>query len=832
MLVPVKWIKDYVDIDANAEEYGDTMTMAGITLETVRYFGKETEKVVVGKIEKIEKHPDADKLVVCKVDVGAGAPIQIVTGADNIFEGAYVPVVLDGGRVPGPLHGHEKEEGGSVIKAGKLRGVESDGMLCGPQELGWDDKVAPYISKDGIWILPEAFTPGTDLVTALELDTAVVDLDVTPNRPDWLSMLAIAKETKAAYGKPIELPDTRVQEKAGSAGGPPNSIRFAQQKKPSMSDYVTIDIRDTRCRRYVARAITDIKIEQSPWWLQERLMLAGMRPINNIVDIANFVMLEYGQPMHTFDAEDIAGKKIIVDASKPGDKFTTLDGKERELPAGTLMINDGEKAVGIAGIMGGLNSEVKDTTKTIVLESANFDADTIRLSSKEMTLRTEASNRYSRGIDPNICLEAANRFCHLVEQIGAGKVVPGAIDIYPEEAKPIVCDVRVSRMNKLNGINISREEMVKYLEALDMKVEDTGDPDVMRVTPPTVRLDMKEEIDYAEEIARMYGYDNIPLTLPKMNTQSTVSRSWQIRELARGIMTSLGANEIQTYSFVSPRSVDMLGLDDDTWEKNFLTLLNPLGEETSVMRTVLMPEMLEVMGRNYSRNIDKVCAFEIGNTFLPSLIDENELPSEELSMSIGTYGAGEDFFSMKGRVQTLLEMLGITGLVFTAESEYGAFHPGRCARIQVPDRGGEMMELGIMGEVHPEVAERFGIQTRAYVCELNFEYIIARADIEKAYSPLPKFPSVERDIALLVDEDVEVGSLEAIIKSAGDALIEKVELFDVYRGKQVEEGKKSLAFSIVYRDRNKTLTDDDVQKVHGNILAELKSKVNAVLREI
>lgn len=832
MLVPIKWIQDYVEINGTAEEYGDTMTMIGITLETVRHFGAEIEKVVVGRIEKIERHPDADKLVVCQIDIGKEQPVQIVTGADNIFEGAYVPVVLDGGRVPGPLHGHEKEEGGSIIKAGKLRGVESCGMLCGPQELGWDDKVAPYISKDGIWILPEAFAPGTDIIDALGLETDVVDLDVTPNRPDWLSMLAIAKETKAAYDKEIKLPDTSVAEKAGGGGmALPNSIRFSQKKPVSMADFVSVEVKNPKCRRYVARAITDVKIEQSPWWMQHRLMLAGMRPINNIVDIANFVMLEYGQPMHTFDAENIAGKKIIVDVSKEGDMITTLDGKERKLPTGTLMINDGEKAVGIAGIMGGLNSEIEDTTKTIVLESANFDADSIRTSSKEIALRTEASNRYARGIDPNICREAADRFCHLVEQLDAGKVVPGAIDIYPEESEAISCRVRVSRMNSLNGIEISKAQMVKYLEALDMKVEDTDDEDVMLVTPPTVRLDMKEEIDYAEEIARMYGYDNIPMTLPKMNTQATVTRSWQIREIARSVMNSLGANEIQTYSFVSPKSVDMLRLEDDIWEKNFLQLLNPLGEETSVMRTMLMPQMLETMGRNFSRNVEKVCAFEIGNTFLPSLKDENELPSEELSMSIGAYGAEEDFFAMKGRVVSLLSMLGIDKVVFTAESEYGAFHPGRCARIEIEDRSG-MMELGIMGEVHPEVAEKFGIGARAYVCELNFEYIIARANIEKVYKPLPKFPAVARDIALMVEEDVQVGRLEAIIRAAGSSLVEKVELFDVYRGKQVGEGKKSLAFNILYRDRNKTLTDEDVQKVHERILLELREKANAVLREI
>lgn len=830
MLVPVKWIKDYVDVKLTADEYGEMMTTAGLTLETIEYFGKEIENVVVGKIEKIEKHPNAEKLVICQMNVGKDELVQIVTGANNISEGDFVPVVLDGGRVPGPLHGKEKEEGGTVIKAGELRGVKSDGMLCGPQELGWEDKVAPYISKDGIWLLPgNDWTPGQDLVEALGLDTYVLDVDVTPNRPDCLSILALAKETKAFTGEAYTKPNTTVRGPVQRMGQ--NSIRFQPPKKEKIHSYISVEVNDPNCKRYVAKVIKDVKIAQSPWWLQERLMYSGMRPINNIVDITNYVMLEYGQPLHAFDINMLNGGKIVVAPAKEGDVFVTLDGKERKMPEGVMMINDSEKAVGIAGIMGGLNSEVTEDTKVIVLESANFDADNIRISSKKLGMSTEASKRFSRGVDANIAREAANRFCHLVEKLGAGTIVDDIIDIYPEKIEAITTDVRIDRMNKLNGTNISKETIIGYLEALDMTVEETEDANVIRVTPPTERLDMKEEIDYAEEIARMYGYDNIPMTLPKMNTKSISSRSWQIREIAKNVMTSLGSNEIQTYSFVSPRSVDPLRLEDDTWEKNFLILLNPLGDETSAMRTMLMPEMLEVMGRNFSRNVDRVNAFEIGNTFLPNLIDEEKLPTEELAMSIGAYGEGEDFFTMKGRVETLLSMLGIKDVQFEAESEYGAFHPGRCARIVIDDRGFPM-ELGIMGEVHPEVAESFGIGTRAYVCELNFEYIIAKASVEKAYKPLPKFPAMTRDIALIVDEDVKVGELEKTITEAGAALLESVELFDVYRGKQVEEGKKSLAFSIVYRDANKTLTDDDVQAVHGAILTELREKYNAVLREM
>ncbi|MBR6014601.1 MAG: phenylalanine--tRNA ligase subunit beta, partial [Firmicutes bacterium] len=689
MLTPLKWLRDYVDIDMDAEEFGNLMTTAGLEYEEKRKFGELIENVVVGKIEKIERHPNADKLVVCKLNIGKPELLQIVTGATNVYEGALVPVALDNSRLPGPLHGHEKEEGGSVIKSGELRGVKSEGMLCGPQELGWDDKVAPYISKDGIWLFSEGEDKlGQSIVEAFDLDQEVIGFGVTPNRPDWLSMMGVARDAKAFLKKPLKIKKPEVKaEGTGSAG-----------------DYISVEVKNPACRRYTARIITDVKIEQSPWWLQHRLMLAGMRPINNIVDITNFVMLEYGQPLHAFDISTVAGGKIIVDMAKDGDTFTTLDGKERKVYSDTLMINDAEKPIGIAGIMGGRNSEIEETTKTVILESANFDSGSIYKSSKKLNLHTEAQNRYTRGVSPSICAEAADRFCQLVEMVGAGKVVPGSVDIYPDPEVLPTTKVRVSRMNLVCGTNLDRDTMKNYLEQLDMKVEYTESPDVMMVTPPPTRRDMLEEVDYAEEIARMYGYDNIPYTLPADNVTVSVSKSWALRAQARRLMTGMGACEIQTYSFVSPKGVEKLGISEDSWERDFLKLLNPLGEETSVMRTILTPNMLETLARNINRGILQAKAFEIGNTFMPNMIDRNDQPEEELSMCIGIYGGDADFFRLKGMVEAFLDGMGLKGYKFTAESEYEPYHPGRCARISIGED-----ELGIMGEIHPAVAKNFDI---------------------------------------------------------------------------------------------------------------------------
>lgn len=824
MLVPIEWLNDYIDLkDIGTEEFCDRMIMSGSNLETCEHFCEEMEKVVVGKIEKIEKHPDADKLVVCRLNVGEEELLQIVTGAPNVFEGAYVPVALHKSRIPGPLHGQPKQEGGVKITKGKLRGVESFGMLCSAEELGFEDKVVPVAHKDGIWILEDEYELGTDFAEALALKQAVVDFEITPNRPDCLAMVGMAREAAATFKRPFTYPDINLDE--------------AGEKEAK--DFVSVEIKNPEsCKRYVARVVTDVKVEQSPWWLQKRLMYAGMRPINNIVDITNFVMLEYGQPIHAFDINQVKGGKIIIENAADGEKFTTLDDNERTLTKDMLLIKDAERGIAIAGVMGGLNSEIEEDTTTIIVESANFNGDSVRATSKKLTLRTEASSRFEKGIDPNLCEAAADRVCRLIELVGAGKVCKGSVDVYPNPETAKTIDVRVDRINKVLGIELTREEMVDILENLEIKVAGSGN--IMTVTPPTIRQDLLEEEDYIEEVARIFGYDKLPVTLPKGNNEAGKSRERALRDVAREALCSMGLNEIQTYSFVSPKGVDNVRIAEDSWERAFVKLINPLGEENSVMRTILTPNMMEVLARNYSRNIEAVKAFEIGNTFMDNPYNEDNLPDEQYSLCIGMYGKDADFYSLKGAVVELLKIMGIKEPEFIAESEYGVYHPGRCARVAVPSgrpvpegMEPEMDELGIMGEIHPDVAENYGMDgVRIYCCELMFDAVIRHSNTEIVYSPLPKYPSTSRDIALLVDEDMEVGKIEAVIKGNGGSILESVKLFDVYRGKQVEEGKKSAAFTLVYRAAEKTLTDEDVAGVHGKVLEALKEKLNAVLREM
>ena len=810
MLVPIEWLKDYTDIQTDTDEFCDRMIMSGSNLETCQHFCEEMENVVVGKIEKIEKHPDADKLVVCRINIGKEEPVQIVTGASNVFEGALVPVALHNSRIPGPLHGQEKQEGGTKITKGKLRGVESAGMLCSAGELGFDDKVVPVAHKDGIWILEEEYSLGEDFAQALGLKQTVVDFEITPNRPDCLSMVGMAREAAATFGQTLKYPDTACAAETDKQAG----------------HFIQVEIKEPElCRRYAARIVTDVKIEQSPWWLQKRLMYAGMRPINNIVDITNFVMLEFGQPIHAFDIRQIADSKIVVECAEEGEKFTTLDNTERTLTKEMLLIKDGKRGVAIAGVMGGLNSEIEADTTTILIESANFNGDSVRATSKKLGLRTEASSRFEKGIDPNLCQAAADRVCRLIEILGCGKVATGTVDVYPKEFKAEAVDVRVDRINKVLGIELTSEEMAEIFRKLEMKVEGSGP--VLKVTPPTVRQDMLAEVDFIEEVARMYGYDKLPVTLPKGNSESGKSKERTLVDMARDTMCALGFNEIQTYSFVSPSGVDDVRIDEDSWERAFVKIINPLGEENSVMRTILTPNMLEVLARNYSRNIDKVMAFEIGSTFTTNLIQPEDLPDEQTGLAMGLYGKDMDFFTLKGAVEELLRNLGAGKVTFIAESEYGVYHPGRCARICIGEE-----ELGIMGEIHPDVQEKFGIGTRVYCCEMFFDAIVRHANIEKSYEPLPKYPATSRDIALLTDEDVRVGDIEAIIREQGGDILENVKLFDVYRGKQVAEGKKSVAFTLTYRDKNKTLTDEDVAKVHEKVLKALEEKINASLREM
>jgi phenylalanyl-tRNA synthetase beta chain len=799
MLVPIEWIKEYIDISVSVEEFCERMIMSGSNIETVEHFGEEIENVVVGKIVDVEKHPDADKLLVAQMDIGEEDLIQIVTGADNIFEGAYVPVILHGGKLPG----------GKVIKKGKLRGVESNGMMCSPSELGFDDKVIPVPFRDGIWILNGEYPLGQDIVEAMGLKNSVVDFEITPNRPDCLSMLGMGREAAATFGGTLKYPETECLKEEGKA-----------------KDFIEIEVRKPElCRRYVGRIVTDVKIGPSPLWMQKRLMYAGMRPINNIVDITNYVMLEYGQPIHAFDIRDIADSKIIVDTATEGEIFTSLDGTERKLSSSMLMIKDGKRSVGIGGVMGGLNSEIKVDTSTILIECANFNGDSIRSTSKKLALRTEASARFEKGIDPNLCEAAADRVCKLIELLGAGTVTKGSVDVYPVKTEAYPITVRVDRVKQVLGIELSGKEIEAILESLEMRVSRLGDN--MKVTPPTIRQDLQEEIDLIEEIARIYGYDKMPMTLPKGNSEAHKSRERALKDLTRDIMTGMGANEIQTYSFVSPKGVGNVRIEEDSWERNFVRLINPLGEENSVMRTILTPNMMEVLGRNFSRNISKVKAFEIGNTFFKSLEEEDALPEERDSMAIGCYGEGESFFTLKGMLEELFAFLGIQGATYVPESEYGVYHPGRCARIVHQDT-----ELGILGEVHPDVVDKYGIGTRCYCCELAFDQVMKHANTQRYYKALPKYPAISRDIALLVKEEINVADMENIITEVGGKLLESVALFDVYRGKQVQLGQKSVAFTLTYRAADKTLTDEEVVKVHQKVLDALKERLDAVLREM
>lgn len=799
MFVPISWIKDYVNIDnIDLKDFCDDMIMSGSNIEEVHHYGEGIKKVVVGKIKKIIPHPDADKLIITTVDVGE-EELTIVTGAPNVKESDYVPVVKVGGWLPG----------GVKIKKGKLRGVESFGMLCSGEELGLSDSVIPIAHKDGIWILDQEYPLGMDIMEALGLNEDVVEFEITPNRPDCLSIIGMAREAAAVYKDKVNYPSTELL-----------------KEKDDISQYINIEIKNTElCKRYTAKVVKDIKIEQSPWWLQKRLICAGVRPINNIVDITNYVMLEYGQPLHAFDMRYLSGGKIIVDTAANGQIFTTLDDVERKLDSSMLLINDAEKGVGLAGVMGGVNSEVSDDTTTILLESANFNADTIRATSKKLGLRTEASARFEKGIDPNLCHAAVNRACKLIEEIGAGTVVAGLIDEYPNpqasEAKTI--KVRCSRINDLLGTSMTVTDISDLFERLEMEVEQQGDD--LLVKPPTARLDLKEEVDFLEEAARIYGYDELEMTVPKGNVQGGKSKKQRLEDLAKETLIALGLNEIQTYSFVSPKGADLIKVPEVSMKRNFVELLNPLGEENSVMRTSLVPNMMEVLMRNHNRNNPYAAAFELGKIFIRTE-NQEDLPKESLSLVAGLYGNDIDFYALKGIVEVLFQKIGLKNLEFIPETNHPTFHPGRCANIVYDN-----MYIGVLGELHPDVQENYDMSTRTYIFELNFDNVIAYANTDKYYAPLPKYPAMVRDIALVVEENVYVKAIEDIIKQNGGKLLEKIELFDIYRGKQVKEGFKSVAYSLTYRDLNKTLTEEEVSKAHSKVVTALEEQLSAALRD-
>ncbi|MDR0880085.1 MAG: phenylalanine--tRNA ligase subunit beta [Clostridioides sp.] len=801
MLVPLKWLRDYVDIDLDTKEFADMMTMSGTKVELVEFLGEDVQNVVVGKILDIQPHDNADKLIVTQIDVGT-KKIQIVTGANNVSVGDYVPIALDGSKLPG----------GKEIHTGELRGVKSEGMMCSSEELGIDSMFVKEKSKNGIFLLDyeDSYNLGQDIRETLGLNDAIIDFELTSNRPDCRCIIGIAREAAVTIDKKVKYPEI-------SVNGSDEEIDFS------------VEIENTSlCRRYIGRIIKDVKIEESPYWMQRRLIESGVRPINNIVDITNFVMLEMGQPMHAFDLKEIGTDKIVVKNAVDGEKFTTLDENERELDSDMLVITNGERSLAIAGVMGGLNSEITESTTEILFESANFEPENVRATSKKLGLRTESSSRYEKGIDPELAEKAVDRAVQLVELLGAGRVLNGRVEKYPTkiETKPIKASV--NRINRLIGIDIEACEMVKILESLEFTCKLDGDS--LEVVAPSFRLDIEQEVDLVEEIARLHGFDNIESKELEGNPTVGIKTAVQkFRDNVKNNMTAMGFDEILTYSFVSPSGLSKIK-DNSGKESSQVEILNPLGEETSVMRTTLIPNMLDVVSTNVAHRVDELSIFEYGNVFETceedksnSNIDKEPKQSEKLC--IGMYGKNKDFFELKGVVETLLEKLGLKGCEIEPEIDNTTFHPGRCAKIVYKN-----VDIATFGELHPDVIENYDLGQRVYVCEIDADEVFANADTTSLYTPLPKYPSTSRDIALVVEDKCYVKQISDIIKENGGDLVESFELFDVYTGDQIEAGHKSVAYSIVYRSKDKTLTDEDVAQVHDKILQELKDKLGAELR--
>lgn len=792
MKVPVIWLKDYVDIDISPKDLGDRLTLSGSKVEEVAITGDEIQNVVTGKIIKIERHPDADKLSICQVDIGEADTIQIVTAATNMKEQDVVPTALHGST----LHG------GLKIKKGKLRGVVSNGMFCSEEELG----IAGDEPVHGLMILPQDTPVGKDIKEVLDMTSAVIDLEITSNRPDCLSIVGMARETAATLNKTYKMP----------------VLGYKSVCTDKIEDELKVEVRDELCRRYMARGVKSIKIEPSPGWMQDRLLEAGVRPINNIVDITNFVMIELGQPMHAFDTREITSKTIVVERAKNGEQFTTLDGQERTLNSDVLNIKNGEETIGLAGIMGGLNSEVKDDTTAIIFESANFNGTNIRVSSQKLGLRTEASARFEKDLDPNLAQIALDRACHLVEELGAGEVMEGTIDIYPEKLQTHTLEVDYNWVNKFLGTEIPKEDMIDYLNRLELITETKGD--TLAITVPTFRSDVNIKEDVAEEIARIYGYNNIPTTVIRsVNTRGGKSRKQQLDDKVIEALIGSGLNQSISYSFVSRKVFDKILLDKDSSLRNAIAIRNPLGEDYSIMRTTTIPSIMESLARNYSRNNEAARLFEIGKVYIPNE-DPNKLPEERNLVTVGLYG-NVDYLHIKGVVENILDALGIEKFSFKRESENPSFHPGKTAALYI-----KKDLVGILGEVHPDVADNYGVDERCYIAELNLDVLYSYANLDKKYKALPKFPAVTRDMAILIDDAVLVQDIEDIMWKQGGNMVESIKLFDVYKGEQVPAGKKSIAYSMIYRLENKTLTDEEVSKVHDKIVRTLENRLGAQLR--
>lgn len=806
MNTPISWIKAYVpDLDCTVQEYIDAMTLSGSHAESCEHLDKNLEKIVVGEIVKIERHPDADKLVVCQVNVGEEEPIQIVTGAPNVFEGAKVPVVLVGGKVAGGHDGSPNPEDGIKIKKGKLRGVVSFGMMCSVEELGSSRDMYPEAPENGIYIFQKEVTPGEDAVAAMGLRDSVVEFEITSNRVDCFSMIGMAREAAATFEKPFHPP---VVTETGN--------------DEDVNDFIKVTVEDTDlCPRYTARVVKNIKLAPSPEWMQRRLAAMGIRPINNLVDITNYVMEEYGQPMHAYDLDMIANKEIVVKRANDGDTFVTLDGQERTLDKDILMIWDGEKPVGVAGIMGGENSMVTDEIKTLLFEAATFDGTNIRLSSKRLGLRTDASSKFEKGLDPNNALEAMNRACQLIEELGCGEVVGGVVDVYPNPVEEVKLPFEPEKMNALLGTDIAPETMLEYFDRIGLTYDEAANEMII----PTFRQDLGCMADLAEEVARFYGYDKIPVTLPTGEaTAGKLSFKGRIESIARDVAESNGFSGGMTYSFESPKVYDKLLIPEDSDVRKAIVISNPLGEDYSIMRTVSLNGMLTSLGTNASHRNKNVRLYEMGNIYLPKALPLTELPEERMQFTMGMYGEG-DFFTMKGVVEELFEEVGLTGASeYVPTSEYPFLHPGRQAKVLL-----EGEQTAYIGEVHPEVAENYGIKQRVYIAVIDMPVLVEKATFERKYQAVAKFPAMKRDLSMTVSKEIFVGQIEAIIKGNGGKLLESVELFDVYEGNQIKEGFKSVAYSLTFRAKDRTLEEGEINKVVDKILNKLK-ELGAELR--
>lgn len=799
MNTSLSWIKAYVpDLDVTAQEYTDAMTLSGTKVEGYEKMDADLDKIVIGQIEKIEKHPDADKLIICQVNIGSEV-IQIVTGAPNVKEGDKVPVVLDGGRVAGGHEPGQRVEGGIKIKKGKLRGVESCGMMCSIEEMGSTREMYPEAPEYGIYIFPEDAQVGACAIEALGLNDAIFEYEITSNRVDCFSVVGIAREAAATFRKKFYPP---VVTETGNS--------------EDVNDYIRVSVENTDlCPRYCARVVKNVKIGPSPKWMQRRLASVGIRPINNLVDITNYVMEEYGQPMHAYDLDTIADRHIVVKTAENGEKFTTLDGQERQMDENVLMICDGEKAIGIAGIMGGENSMITDDVKTMLFEAACFDGVNIRKSSKRVGLRTEASAKFEKGLDPNNAQAAIDRACQLVEEMGAGEVVGGTVDVYGRKKEPVRVAFDADKINAMLGTQISREEMLGYFEMLGLEY----DKETEEIIAPTFRHDLFCLADLAEEVARFYGYDNIPTTLPSGEaTTGKLSFKLRIERVAKDIAEFCGFSQGMTYSFESPKVFDRLLIPEESPLRRTVQIMNPLGEDYSIMRTTSLNGMLVSLATNYNRRNKDVRLYELGNIYLPKSLPLTELPEERMQFTLGMYGAG-DFFTMKGVVEEFFEKIGMNEKeVYDPNSARPYLHPGRQADILYKGK-----KIGYLGEVHPEVADIYGIGERAYVAVIDMPEILNFATFDRKYTGIAKYPAVTRDISMVVPKEILAGQIEDVIEKKGGAYLESYRLFDLYEGAQIKEGFKSVAYSIVFRAKDKTLSDVEVTEAMNRILKGLEA---------